>query len=75
MMRAIRAQMLTSWPTIIAHPGLAAASVTDLIDRLERKQFAQSVRDAKDRRRVIVTLNRADRCIWTFVRCTWARPG
>lgn len=34
--------------------GLAAASVTDLIDRLERKGFARRVRDTKDRRRVIV---------------------
>ena len=34
--------------------GLATASVTDLIDRLERKGFARRVRDQNDRRRVVV---------------------
>lgn len=34
--------------------GLATSSVTDLIDRLERKRFARRVRDPKDRRRVLV---------------------
>jgi DNA-binding MarR family transcriptional regulator len=34
--------------------GLATASVTDLIDRLERKEFVRRVRDAHDRRRVLV---------------------
>jgi DNA-binding MarR family transcriptional regulator len=34
--------------------GLATASVTDLIDRLERKNFVRRIRDAKDRRRVVV---------------------
>src|SRR5882724_12413742 len=36
------------------HSGLATASVTNLIDRLEEKGFARRVRDAKDRRRVLV---------------------
>jgi DNA-binding MarR family transcriptional regulator len=34
--------------------GLATASVTDLIDRLEEKGFARRVRDDRDRRRVVV---------------------
>ncbi|MGH7575995.1 MAG: MarR family winged helix-turn-helix transcriptional regulator [Longimicrobiales bacterium] len=34
--------------------GLAAASVTDLIDRLERKGFVRRVRETADRRRVLV---------------------
>ena len=34
---------------IAAHTGLATASVTSLIDRLEAKGFAQRVRDQKDR--------------------------
>lgn len=34
--------------------GLAAASVTDLIDRLERKGFVRRVREPADRRRVLV---------------------
>lgn len=34
--------------------GLATASVTDLIDRLERKGFIRRGRDANDRRRVVV---------------------
>jgi DNA-binding MarR family transcriptional regulator len=34
--------------------GLATASVTNLIDRLEEKGFVQRVRDDKDRRRVVV---------------------
>jgi DNA-binding MarR family transcriptional regulator len=34
--------------------GLAAASVTNLIDRLERKGFVRRVSDARDRRRVMV---------------------
>jgi DNA-binding MarR family transcriptional regulator len=36
------------------HTGLATASVTSLIDRLEKKGLARRVRDANDRRRVIV---------------------
>jgi DNA-binding MarR family transcriptional regulator len=36
------------------HTGLATASVTNLIDRLERKGFAHRVTDAHDRRRVLV---------------------
>ena len=36
--------------------GLAAASVTALIDRLARKRFVRRHRDPRDRRRVIVEL-------------------
>lgn len=39
---------------IAQHTGLTTASVTSLIDRLERKGFVRRVRDTKDRRRVIV---------------------
>jgi DNA-binding MarR family transcriptional regulator len=39
---------------IAQHTGLTTASVTNLIDRLERKGFVQRVRDLADRRRVIV---------------------
>jgi DNA-binding MarR family transcriptional regulator len=38
------------------HTGLASASVTALIDRLERRGFVRRVRDPADRRRVIVEL-------------------
>lgn len=44
---------------IARHTGLTTASVTDLIDRLERKGFVRRVRDSKDRRRVIVEPDRA----------------
>lgn len=39
---------------IAQHSGLATASVTSLIDRLERKGLVKRVADSKDRRRVIV---------------------
>jgi len=39
---------------LAAHTGLATASVTSLIDRLEKKGLARRTHDAKDRRRVIV---------------------
>ncbi|MBB6345953.1 MarR family winged helix-turn-helix transcriptional regulator [Nonomuraea muscovyensis] len=39
------------------HTGLAPASVSGLIDRLERKWLVRRVRDPKDRRRVIVEIN------------------
>ena len=39
---------------IAAHSGLATASVTNLLDRLERKGFVRRVRDTEDRRRVLV---------------------
>jgi DNA-binding MarR family transcriptional regulator len=39
---------------IARHTGLATASVTNLIDRLERKGFARRVADPRDRRRVLV---------------------
>ncbi len=41
---------------VAEHTGLASASVTALIDRLERKGFVRRVRDPEDRRRVIVEL-------------------
>lgn len=41
---------------IAQHTGLASASVTALIDRLEEKGFVRRVRDVADRRRVIVEL-------------------
>ena len=44
---------------IAQHTGLTTASVTNLIDRLERKGFVQRVRDSADRRRVIVQPNQA----------------
>jgi DNA-binding MarR family transcriptional regulator len=39
---------------IASHSGLATASVTNLLDRLERKGFVRRVRDTEDRRRVLV---------------------
>jgi DNA-binding MarR family transcriptional regulator len=39
---------------IAQHTGLASASVTNLLDRLERKGFVRRVHDAADRRRVMV---------------------
>ncbi|WP_240506085.1 MarR family winged helix-turn-helix transcriptional regulator [Thermoactinospora rubra] len=42
---------------IVQHTGLAPASVTGLIDRLEAKWFVRRTRDPKDRRRVIVEIN------------------
>lgn len=36
------------------HTGLATASVTSLIDRLERRGYVERVRDTADRRRVFV---------------------
>jgi DNA-binding MarR family transcriptional regulator len=36
------------------HSGLATASVTNLIDRLEGRGFVRRVRDVEDRRRVLV---------------------
>jgi DNA-binding MarR family transcriptional regulator len=41
---------------IATHTGLATASVTSLIDRLERKRLVRRLRDRADRRRVIVSL-------------------
>lgn len=38
------------------HTGLATASVTHLVDRLEEKGFVRRVRDAKDRRSVRVEI-------------------
>jgi DNA-binding MarR family transcriptional regulator len=38
---------------IAEHSGLATASVTDLLDRLERKGFVRRVDDPADRRRVL----------------------
>lgn len=39
---------------IAERTGLATASVTTLIDRLEKGRFVRRVRDSRDRRRVIV---------------------
>lgn len=41
---------------LATHTGLATASVTSLIDRLEQKRFVRRVRDRTDRRRVVVAL-------------------
>jgi DNA-binding MarR family transcriptional regulator len=41
---------------LAAHTGLAPASVTELIDRLEAKGFVRRQRDEQDRRRVLVDL-------------------
>ncbi|MFI7639757.1 MarR family winged helix-turn-helix transcriptional regulator [Nonomuraea sp. NPDC049400] len=43
---------------IAERTGLAPASVSGLIDRLERKGFARRVRDTVDRRRVLVEIDR-----------------
>jgi DNA-binding MarR family transcriptional regulator len=40
------------------HAGLATASVTNLIDRLEGKGYARRIRDTDDRRRVLVEVVR-----------------
>jgi DNA-binding MarR family transcriptional regulator len=40
------------------HAGLATASVTNLIDRLESKGYARRIRDSGDRRRVLVEVVR-----------------
>jgi DNA-binding MarR family transcriptional regulator len=40
------------------HSGLAPASVTGLINRLERKGFARRVRNPDDRRSVLVEIDR-----------------
>ena len=54
------------------HTGLATASVTALIDRLERKGMVRRVRDPQDRRRVIVEPVRkqsaADHALFTSIR-------
>ena len=39
---------------IASQSGLASASVTNLLDRLERKGFVRRVRDTADRRRILV---------------------
>ncbi|HEY0602791.1 MAG TPA: MarR family transcriptional regulator [Herpetosiphonaceae bacterium] len=44
---------------IAQQTGLTTASVTSLIDRLERKGFVRRVRDPKDRRKIFVELNEA----------------
>jgi DNA-binding MarR family transcriptional regulator len=41
---------------IAAHTSLATASVTSLIDRLEKKRLVRRLRDPEDRRRVVVKL-------------------
>jgi DNA-binding MarR family transcriptional regulator len=42
---------------LVAHSGLAPASVTGLVDRLERGGWVHRARDARDGRRVLVTLD------------------
>lgn len=44
---------------IAQRTGLTTGSVTSLIDRMERKGFVRRVRDASDRRRVIVEADEA----------------
>lgn len=39
------------------HTGLAPASITGLVDRLERKGFARRIKDPQDGRRVVIELN------------------
>jgi DNA-binding MarR family transcriptional regulator len=62
---------------IAGHCGLATASVTNLIDRLEERGFVRRVRDEHDRRRVWVepVLDRlsAGRGILASTRASWAR--
>ncbi|WP_236003025.1 MarR family transcriptional regulator [Nonomuraea antri] len=41
------------------HSGLAPATISGLIDRLQDKWLVRRVRDARDRRRVIVEINEA----------------
>jgi DNA-binding MarR family transcriptional regulator len=41
---------------IAERTGLASASVTNLLDRLEAKGFVRRVRDAADRRRVVIEI-------------------
>ncbi len=43
---------------LAAQTGLAPASVTGLVDRLEAKGYVSRVRHATDKRRVVVELNR-----------------
>lgn len=43
---------------IARNSGLATASVTNLLDRLEEKGFVRRVRDTEDRRRVVIELAR-----------------
>jgi DNA-binding MarR family transcriptional regulator len=43
---------------IARHSGLATASVTNLVDRLEEKGFVRRARDTEDRRRVLIELVR-----------------
>lgn len=42
-----------------ARSGLAPASITGLVDRLEKKGFARRIRDEEDRRRVLIELDRS----------------
>ncbi|MFD3684019.1 MarR family winged helix-turn-helix transcriptional regulator [Nocardiopsis sp. NPDC058631] len=41
---------------LVRHSGLAPASVTGVVDRLERHGFVRRTRDEQDRRRVVVTV-------------------
>lgn len=42
---------------LVRHSGLAPASITGVVDRLERSGHVSRSRDATDRRRVVVTLD------------------
>jgi DNA-binding MarR family transcriptional regulator len=42
---------------IARHTGLSSASVTELLDRLERKGFIRRIHDSVDRRRILVEAN------------------
>lgn len=50
----LRSQGALTAGEIAQQTGLTTASVTNLLDRLERKGFVRRVRDTADRRRVIV---------------------
>lgn len=43
---------------LVRHSGLAPASVTGVIDRLERRGYVHRTRDEADRRKVVVALNK-----------------
>lgn len=61
------------------HLGLTTGAVTTLIDRLERVGMVERVRDASDRRRVIVRATAASRdifaAIYTPFRQAWVELG
>lgn len=54
---------------IAAHTGLAATSVTALIDRLEARGLVRRAADANDRRKVLVARSAANSRAQSAVRC------